>query len=86
MSDTFHGSVRRSPHVLNSPQATSKPAGVKVMLERMSIEAPSKPEHFEVSRPSWFGMMFQRALIAIGIRRGSDGGFGSWVPNPSLGG
>lgn len=57
-----------------------------LVLERMRIDAPSTPERFDVSKPSWFGMMFQRALLALGLRRSPAGGFGAWVPNPSAGG
>lgn len=54
-------------------------------IERMRIDAPATPERFEVRKPWWFGMMFQRALLAFGFRRASGGGFGAWVPSPSAG-
>lgn len=60
--------------------------GGGLVIERMRIDALATPERFEISRPSWFGMMFQRALLAVGFRRASGGGFGAWVPNPSAGG
>lgn len=56
-----------------------------LVLQRMRIDPASTPEVFEVSKPSWFGMMFQRALIAMGIRRATGGGFGSWVPGSFVG-
>jgi hypothetical protein len=57
-----------------------------LVLERMRMDTPTAPERFEVSKPSWFGMIFQRALATFGFRRASSGGFGAWVPNPSAGG
>jgi len=57
-----------------------------IALERVRIDLPSAPERFEVPRPSWFGAMFQRTLLAFGLRRVSGGGFGAWVPESSAGG
>jgi hypothetical protein len=56
-----------------------------LVIERIRIDAPAEPERFEVRKPWWFGMMFQRALMAFGLRRSFGGGFGAWVPNPSSG-
>jgi hypothetical protein len=55
-------------------------------LERKRIDSSSPLEWFEVARPSWYGAMFQRALLRIGLRRSSTGGFGAWVPEASAGG
>jgi hypothetical protein len=55
-------------------------------LERMRIDLPTEREGFQVSRPSWYGTMFQRALAALGLRRASGGGFGAWMPESSAGG
>lgn len=55
-------------------------------LERLRLDPLSPRESFEVSRPAWYGAMFQRALSAIGLRRSSSGGFGAWVPDSSAGG
>ncbi len=55
-------------------------------LERLRLDPPSRPESFEVPRPSWYGAMFQRALSSIGLRRSGTGGFGEWVPESSAGG
>jgi len=55
-------------------------------LERLMLDALSEPESFEVTRPSWYGAMFQRALSSIGLRRSGTGGFGAWVPESSAGG
>jgi hypothetical protein len=57
-----------------------------LMLERLRLEPLSPREPFEVARPAWYGVMFQRVLSAIGLRRSSAGGFGAWVPDTSAGG
>jgi hypothetical protein len=57
-----------------------------IKLERIGIDFPSRPESFEVARPSWYGAMFQRALASIGLRRSGAGGFGGWIPDSSAGG
>jgi len=57
-----------------------------IILERVRLDFPGAPEHFEVARPSWYGSMFQRALAALGLRRARTGGFGAWVPDASAGG
>jgi hypothetical protein len=57
-----------------------------ISLERKRLDAPGPPVAFSVSRPRWYGAMFQRALAAIGLRRARGGGFGSWVPESSSGG
>jgi hypothetical protein len=67
-------------HVLRRWQAGGLP------LERMQSDFPAKPEPFEVSRPLWYGAMFQRALSAIGLHRATKGGFGAWMPESSAGG
>ena len=55
-------------------------------LQRMRIEQPAMKESFKVTRPSWYGAMFQRALAALGLRRAPGGGFGAWIPESSAGG
>jgi len=55
-------------------------------LERLRLEPLSPREAFEVSRPAWYGAMFQRVLSAIGLRRSNGDGFGAWVPDSSAGG
>jgi hypothetical protein len=57
-----------------------------VTLERMLIGSPQERECFQVSRPSWYGAMFQRALSALGLGRAVGGGFGRWIPESSAGG
>jgi hypothetical protein len=55
-------------------------------LQRMRIEQAIDRERFEVKRPSWYRAMFQRALVAFGLRRAPGGGFGAWIPESSAGG
>jgi hypothetical protein len=55
-------------------------------LERLRLDPLSPREQFQVSRPAWYGAMFQRVLSAMGLRRSSSGGFGAWVPDSSAGG
>jgi hypothetical protein len=55
-------------------------------LESMRIDSPTDRERFQVSRPSWYGTMFQRTLSALGLRRAPGGGFGAWMPESSAGG
>jgi hypothetical protein len=57
-----------------------------INLERLRLDLPSRPEPFEVARPSWYGAMFQRALSSLGLRRSSTGGFGAWISGSSAGG
>jgi len=55
-------------------------------LERLRLDPYSKPESFEVARPSWYGAMFQRLLARLRLRRSRDGGFGGWISAPPSGG
>jgi hypothetical protein len=55
-------------------------------LKRIRLDPLSEPERFEVARPSWYGIMFQRVLASLGFRRSHGGGFGAWVPDSSAGG
>lgn len=57
-----------------------------LILERMRIESPMLREEFQVSRPHWYGTMFQRVLTALGLRRAPSGGFGAWLQDTSSGG
>jgi hypothetical protein len=56
-------------------------AGVLVELKRLDM--PGAPTPCDVPKPSWFGWIWQRTLIGLGLRRGKIGGFGAWVPEPS---
>ncbi len=49
-----------------------------IRLECKTIDLPGQPEPFEIARPTWYGAMFQRALVSIGFRRAWSGGFGAW--------
>jgi hypothetical protein len=53
------------------------------VLEQFQIGRSERPERLEVSKPSWYGAMFQRALSSFGFRRASPAGFGAWVPDSS---
>ena len=55
-------------------------------LKRKQIDSPDPPEPFQIPRPPWYGVMFQRVLASIGLRRASAGGFGAWIPDSSAGG
>lgn len=57
-----------------------------VTLERARVDFSEAPQPLEVARPAWYGVMFQRALAALGLRRASIGGFGAWVAAASAGG
>ena len=39
-----------------------------------------------VQRPSWFRALWYRAIVILGLRRNSAGGFGSYIPESSSGG
>ncbi len=54
-----------------------------LLFERLRLGSGSEPRTFVVSRPSWYGAMFQRALSAMGLRRAPGGGFGAWMPESS---
>jgi hypothetical protein len=56
-----------------------------IVLESLATNASGQPERLEIPRPSWYGAMFQRALLALGLRRAWGGGFGAWKPEPSAG-
>jgi hypothetical protein len=55
-------------------------------LTRKRVDSPEPPEIFNVPRPAWYGLMFQRVLASLGLRRSSVGGFGAWVPDVAAGG
>lgn len=57
-----------------------------IALEIVQTDSSAVPERLEIARPKWYGAMFQRALITLGLRRASGGGFGAWVPESSAGG
>lgn len=57
-----------------------------ITLEIVRVDIPAPPERLEIAKPSWYGAMFQRALMALGLRRARGGGFGAWIPESSAGG
>ena len=77
------GSVEPQPDLAHSLRRWQD-AGF--ILERKRIDSADPLELFEVARPSWYGAMFQRVLLSLGLRRSSAGGFGAWVPESSAGG
>jgi len=56
-----------------------------IKLDRLRLE-DGVSEPFEVSKPSWYGTMFERVLWQFGFHRSGDGGFGGWIPESSSGG
>ncbi len=48
--------------------------------------APRAAEPLVVSKPRFYRSLFYRALVLVGFRRNSAGGFGGRVPEPSRGG
>lgn len=77
------GTVQPRPDLVHSLRRWQE-AGLR--LERKQIDSHVPVEPFEVARPTWYRAMFQRALLGLGLRRSSSGGFGAWVPESSAGG
>ncbi len=66
----------------------SSPAGVSdVMMRESGLGAASQrlPVALRVTRPRAYRSLWQRWLVALGLRRSSAGGFGGVVPQPSSG-
>jgi len=57
--------------------------GIQIALKR--LDYPGEPQFIEILKPSAFGLLWQRALGALGLRRHGLGGFGGFVPTPSSG-
>ena len=57
--------------------------GICIELKRLDVPGPALP--IEVRKPSAFGLLWQRALAMVGLRRHGLGGFGGFVPQPSAG-
>jgi len=57
-----------------------------INLERINLSSLTAPEAFEVVRPPWYGMMFQRILSSFGLRRAWGGGYGVWLQDSAGGG
>jgi hypothetical protein len=58
-------------------------AGITIEARDVTNEAPPVP--ITVGRPAWYRSAWQRVLAILGLRRGSHGGFGGFVPKPSHG-
>jgi hypothetical protein len=54
-------------------------------LRVVSPGAGNVPQPIEVRRPHLFRWAWHRALVTLGLRRNSAGGFGAVVPQPSSG-
>jgi hypothetical protein len=48
-------------------------------LELIRVDSPDGRRALEVARPSWYGVMFQRVLLAMGLKRAGMSGFGAFV-------
>ncbi|NOT31161.1 MAG: hypothetical protein HOP15_11995, partial [Planctomycetes bacterium] len=59
-------------------------AGLEILSLDLAGEAPAAP--ITVAKPSRFRALGYRALVALGLRKSSAGGFGGVVPPPSTGG
>ena len=57
--------------------------GISIEMKRLDVAGPPVP--FQVRVPSGFGLLWQRALGTLGLRRHGLGGFGGFVPMPSAG-
>ena len=57
--------------------------GIALEMKRMDVVGP--PVLLQVRAPSGFGLLWQRALGMLGLRRHGLGGFGGFVPTPSAG-
>jgi hypothetical protein len=57
-----------------------------ITLEMVRADLAASPDRLEIAKPSWYGAMFQRALLALGLRHARGGGFGAWIPESSAGG
>jgi hypothetical protein len=56
---------------------------IVIELKRLDVSGP--PFQIEVRKPSGFGLLWNRALMMLGLRRHRLGGFGGFVPEPSAG-
>jgi hypothetical protein len=59
-------------------------AGIEIVV--LPVTHPTDATKMEISTPSHFRSIFYRALVLLGLRRNSAGGFGALVPEPSSGG
>jgi hypothetical protein len=54
--------------------------GVAIFAKRLNDAQMAEP--ITIAAPPRFRSMFQRALVALHLRRASTGGFGDWLPDP----
>ena len=59
-------------------------AGLEVLA--LDLAGETSPSPITVAKPSRFRAFGYRALVALGLRKNSAGGFGGLVPSPSSGG
>jgi len=57
--------------------------GLRLGLKQLDLAGGPVP--LVVDKPTQFGLLWQRALAALGLRRSPFGGFGGMVPEPSSG-
>ncbi|MEM7627483.1 MAG: hypothetical protein AAF333_17945 [Planctomycetota bacterium] len=57
-----------------------------VAIEHLCLPEGREPTKITVRRPLGFRWLCRRALVTLGLRRNSAGGFGGVVPQPSEGG
>jgi hypothetical protein len=57
-----------------------------IALHHFSLTGGAGPQPLQVTKPSWFRFLAYRAMVLMGFRRSSAGGFGSLVPEPGSGG
>ncbi|MCC6407076.1 MAG: hypothetical protein IT453_07915 [Planctomycetes bacterium] len=55
-------------------------AGLSIQAVDLASTSPA-PAPIRVAKPAWYGALFQRLLVTIGLRRNSAGGFGEVVPD-----
>src|SRR6266581_4451261 len=51
-----------------------------LVLQRKRLDLAEAPQPFQIPKPWWYRMMFQRALAGLGLRRARGGGYGRWIP------
>jgi hypothetical protein len=59
-------------------------AGLEILAHDLASSSPTAP--LSVPKPSRFRAFGYRALVALGLRKNSAGGFGGLIPSPSAGG
>jgi hypothetical protein len=58
-------------------------AGITVQLKQLDTTEP--PENLIVTKPSWFGAIWYRAMESLGVKRNVLGGYGGYIAQPSGG-